>query len=51
MGAIPVAIVEDWVWPAIPGAGLRWEDAVIKVRRDEIVGLHARLRARTSPSV
>ncbi len=44
VGAIPVVIVEDWVWPSIPGAGLRWEDAVIKVRRDEVAGLFARLR-------
>ena len=44
VGAIPVVIVEDWVWPSIPGAGLRREDAVIKVRRDELAGLFARLR-------
>ena len=44
VGAIPVVIVEDWVWPSIPGADLRWEDAVIKVRRDEVAGLFARLR-------
>ena len=44
VGAIPVVIVEDWVWPSIPGAGLRWEDAVIILRRDEVAGLFARLR-------
>ncbi len=44
VGAIPVVVAEDWVWPSIPGAGLRWEDAVIKVRRDEVDGLFARLR-------
>ena len=44
VGAIPVVVVEDWVWPSIPGAGLRWEDAVIILRRDEVAGLFGRLR-------
>ncbi len=46
-GAIPVVIVEDWVWPAIPeadGIPYSWGDAVLVCRRDELAGLPALLR-------
>ena len=43
-GTIPVVIVEDWVWPPVPGEGLCWEDCVITLRRNEVVGLFDRLR-------
>ncbi|MBA2127508.1 hypothetical protein DLM45_14935 [Hyphomicrobium methylovorum] len=44
IGAIPVVIVEDWVWPTIPGENLKWDDAVIHVRRNELDGLFDDLR-------
>ena len=44
VGAIPVVIVEHWVWPTIPGKDLSWNDAVIHVKRDEIACLFDRLR-------
>ena len=44
VGSVPVVVVEDWVWPTIPGDDIRWDDAVIHVRRDEIGGLFDRLR-------
>lgn len=44
IGSIPVVIVEDWVWPTIPGEDLKWEDAVIHVRRNELDGLFDSLR-------
>lgn len=44
IGAVPVVVVEKWVWPTIPGGDLSWRDAVVAVRRDEISGLFDRLR-------
>lgn len=44
VGSIPVVIVEDWIYPQVPGEDLRWEDCVIQVRRNEIKGLFDRLR-------
>ena len=44
VGAVPVVIVEHWVWPTIPGDDLSWNDAVIHVKRDETRGLFDRLR-------
>lgn len=44
VGAVPVVVVEKWVWPTIPGDDLAWHDAVVAVRRDEIPGLFDRLR-------
>ena len=39
-----MVIVEDWIPPTVPGTGLASEDAVIWVRRDEVLGLFDRLR-------
>jgi len=43
-GAIPVVIVDDWLWPAPPEGSPRWEDAVIVLRRNEVAGVFERLR-------
>ncbi|MGZ4954022.1 MAG: exostosin domain-containing protein [Methylobacter sp.] len=44
VGAIPVVIVDDWIWPSVPGTGLNWQDAVIHVHREDMAGLFDRLR-------
>lgn len=44
VGSIPVIIVEDWIFPPIPGEDLLWQNCAIHVLRNEIVGLFDRLR-------
>lgn len=44
VGSVPVVVVEDWVWPTIPGDDIAWSDAVVHVKRDGIAGLFDRLR-------
>lgn len=44
VGAVPVVVVEDWVWPTIPGGDIAWSDAVLHVGRGEVAGLFDRLR-------
>ncbi|MDR2208216.1 MAG: glycosyltransferase family 47 protein [Azoarcus sp.] len=43
-GAIPVVIVEDWLWPEIELDALSWDDAVIRCGRQEVEGLLEHLR-------
>lgn len=42
VGAIPVVIVEDWIWPEVSGGN--WDNAVIRLRRGEVIGIVERLR-------
>lgn len=44
VGAIPVVLVDGWVWPDLLGEKVRWDDCVLRVGPEEIPGLFGRLR-------